>query len=206
MPPHPSIAPVPCAHCGALVQKAPSHLRASTRPFCTTACWYTYRRQYTLDHWWDRVDKNGDCWLCTGAKSKFGYGKIAGGGKYAGWIFAHRRAWEEASGEVIPDGRRVLHVCDVPACVRNDEPGVYILNGVAYPRFGHLYLATPAVNNADTTAKQRHASRLTAANVLWARQRYGDGEASVTQIASDLGVHRQTIYFAISRRTWRHLD
>jgi hypothetical protein len=46
--------------------------------------------------------------------------------------------WEESNGS-IPDGMRVLHRCDVPACVNID----------------HLFLGTSLDNMQDMTAKGR---------------------------------------------------
>lgn len=146
-----------CIQCGAECHVSPSaHARGGGK-FCTPACWYAYRRQYTRDHWWERVDKSGGCWLWTGSVNWFGYGKITAGGKCDGWIGTHIVAWREASPTPTTDGWFVLHTCDVPACVRNDEVGVYVVDGIEYERHGHLWLGTQSANMADMRAKGRGA-------------------------------------------------
>ncbi len=96
------------------------------------------------------------------ALDKRGYGQIGINGKT---LKAHRVAWEIVAGP-IPEGLHVLHTCDNPACCRNDDEGTYEVNGVLFPRRGHLWLGTNADNTADKIAKgrqsagDRHGSRL----------------------------------------------
>jgi hypothetical protein len=92
---------------------------------------------------WPKVDKSAGpdgCWLWTGAKKQGGYGKIGQGGS-AGWVLAHRVAWEVVNGP-IPHGMVVCHSCDEPSCVNP----------------AHLWLGTQAQNLADMRAKDRHCS------------------------------------------------
>jgi hypothetical protein len=75
--------------------------------------------------------------LWTGARSIWGYGRLKRGGVM--YAAAHRVAWELANGPV-PDGRFVLHRCDVRSCVNPD----------------HLFLGTQLDNVNDMYAKGRH--------------------------------------------------
>jgi hypothetical protein len=106
------------------------------------------------DRFWTKVEK-GDgpdaCWLWTGFAPK--YGRIQVDGKSKG---AHVVAWELASGDPVPLGMIVCHACDATRCVRNDDSGVHVVNGVEYVR--HLFLATNGVNSADMVAKGRQAT------------------------------------------------
>jgi hypothetical protein len=110
---------------------------------------------------------------------------------------AHRLSWELHRGP-IPEGLKVLHSCDNPPC-SNPE---------------HLWLGTPAENNADRDRKgrlivlrgeaQRNA-RLTAAAVRDIRTRYARREAKPGALAAEYGMGRSTIWRVIRREAWRHL-
>jgi hypothetical protein len=108
-----------------------------------------------LARFWAYVRKADDCWLWTGNLSR-GYGRISDGPRTARveWR-AHVIAWELASGILVEPGQFVCHTCDIPGCVRNDEPGVYVIDGTELPRFGHLFLGTVALNNRDAALKLR---------------------------------------------------
>jgi hypothetical protein len=111
-----------------------------------------------LERFWPHVDKGDSptaCWLWTGGKSSsgaYGYGSITINGKPHR---CHRVAYEIASGHPIPEGFDVLHICDVPLCVRNDDEGTYEVGGLILPRWGHVALGTQALNNHDMTQKGR---------------------------------------------------
>lgn len=130
------------------------------RRFCTLACyWASMRviRPLDAERFWSRVDKSDACWVWTAKRSPNGYGRFSHNNRQQA---AHRLAWEMVGGP-IPDGMKVCHDCpdgDNRACVRNDEPGIYIINGIARPRFGHLWLGTQAENLADMVNKGRAAT------------------------------------------------
>ncbi len=75
-------------------------------------------------------EPNTGCWLWTGYVER--YGAFRG-------LKAHRAAWMLYKGD-IPQGKRVLHRCDVPSCV-NPE---------------HLFLGTLRDNSRDSILKGRN--------------------------------------------------
>jgi hypothetical protein len=104
------------------------------------------------ERFWAKVQQGDGCWTWTAQLNKAGYGQFHP--TRIRPVGAHRVAFELAFGP-IPDGMQVLHACDNPACVRNDDEGFYELNGVLHPRRGHLWLGTNADNRADMKAKGR---------------------------------------------------
>lgn len=68
------------------------------------------------DRFWSKVSIAGpdDCWLWTGTKVRGGYGQIRVAGKM---VYAHRFAYELASGEPIAPGVQIDHRCHNTACV-----------------------------------------------------------------------------------------
>lgn len=104
------------------------------------------------------LDGPGACWEWRGYIHPSGYGRTSVGGKIRS---AHRLAWFLASGEEAPKGATILHTCDNPLCVRNDEAGVYVVGEQVLPRYGHLVCGTMQQNTADKVAKGRqHTGRL----------------------------------------------
>jgi hypothetical protein len=128
------------------------------------------------------------CLLWTGSLAHHGYGQfiVWRGGRWAP-VRTHRWMWEQTYGP-IPEGLRVLHRCDIRACV---EPT-------------HLFLGTVADNQADMKAKGRARSgtaRLTVEQVAAIRA----SAEHVDILAARYGVSCWTVYDIRSGRTWRHL-
>lgn len=93
---------------------------------------------------WAKVDKNGPlildtrCWVWTGSLNERGYGRFLALNDER--VYAHRFSYELANGE-IPDGLRVCHRCDLPACVNP----------------AHFFLGTDKENLEDCKRKGRIA-------------------------------------------------
>jgi len=178
-----------------------------------------------VERFWQHTDKNGptpashpeygNCWI-----SDLGLAGNAGSGypaiKVAGrQVKAHRYAVEQASGSALNAADVVLHTCDVPRCVRNDEAGTYAVGERLLPRWGHLAIGTAADNIADAIAKRRgrrvghdqrgarngHA-RLSEAAVRTIRARCLGGETQ-TAVARDYGVSSRTVNAIMRGALWR---
>ena len=74
-------------------------------------------------------EPNSGCWLWLAALDTSGYGKFNMAGRILG---AHRVSWELHQGS-IPEGKNVLHTCDIPSCVNPN----------------HLYIGTQKDNAKD---------------------------------------------------------
>lgn len=138
-----------------------------------------------------------DCWYWVGLRSWLGYGQIAAARNYGSCeIAAHRLSWELFNGPV-PTGLKVLHRCDVRACVNPS----------------HLFLGSQADNVADMIAKGRGRSipmygeanpgaRLTTDQVRAIRAAHASGETQ-HGLARRFGVAPMTVNRIVRHQTWR---
>jgi hypothetical protein len=127
--------------------------------FCSAACKAIGRAASTLhERFWKRVEKGGGpdaCWLWTGPLSGCGYGKTGESAFGQRRVLRANRAALEMVAGPLPLGMMALHTCDVRTCVRNDEPGIYVVRGIARPRWGHLWMGNHRDNMADMATKGR---------------------------------------------------
>lgn len=61
----------------------------------------------TVERFWSKVDKTGDCWLWTGSVDRYGYGKFSLKNRS---LIAHRWGYTELVGP-IPEGLTLDHLC-----------------------------------------------------------------------------------------------
>lgn len=145
-----------CEQCGSAFYKSPAQASA----YCTKACWIAAGRPRPIlsahDRFWPKISLGDACWTWTGNADKDGYGKLRTVEQRD--VRAHVYGWWLATGEWPPAGLIVGHTCDTPACVRNDDAGIYTVDGIEYRRMGHLWLGTVAANNRDKAGKGRAPS------------------------------------------------
>ena len=150
---------------------------------------------------WPQVQITDGCWIWTGLKDDYGYGKIY----YLGYMQkASRVSWQLTYG-AIPENTMVCHHCDNPLCVRPD----------------HLFLGDHVSNAKDMAAKgrqvfqrrpehatrgeQHYAAKLTEEDIRAIRMLRSQG-AELQAIADVYQVSKQTIWRAVHRLTWKHVE
>ncbi len=166
--------------------------------------------QYTdSDHsrFWAKVDKSQSCWEWLAAKNRQGYGLFRLNGKAQ---LAHRVAWM-LSVEAIPDGLCVCHHCDNPACVRPDHlfVGTHADNAHDRDRKGRygadIRAAVSKYPDRQVRGERQHSARLTEAQVLEIRCRFGSGGCTYAGLGREYGVGECCIRDIITRHTWTHI-
>jgi len=91
------------------------------------------------------LEDRSKCWLWEGCVGNDGYGLIRVGGKI---VYVHRLAYTIFVGE-IPEGKCILHSCDVRNCC----------NPI------HLWAGTNKENTRDMITKARNSSKLLARDI-----------------------------------------
>lgn len=139
------------------------------------------------------IDDATGCHNWMGHKNQDGYGRIWRGD---GLVFIHRSLWQDRHGP-IPEGMKVCHTCDNPACL-NDE---------------HHFLGTQTENIADMDRKGRRrppigsrnaAAKLDEAKAREIKLRLREG-AKAIHLASEFGVSNVVIGLIKRDRAWRHV-
>ena len=91
---------------------------------------------FRRDKFWSLVNKTETCWLWTGHRTRYGYGRFSVRGRME---YVHRLSYTDARQVEIPPGMLICHHCDVRTCVRPD----------------HLFLGTADDNAQDAARKGR---------------------------------------------------
>lgn len=136
------------------------------------------------------------CWLWLASVNNSGYGAFCLLGITNA---AHRASWVLFKGP-IPNGKHVLHRCDVRCCVNPD----------------HLFLGSMVDNSRDMMKKGRGRyvahlgesngrARLDEQKVLEIRQLAAEHLHSERKLAVTFDVSRWTIRNIVNKRRWKHL-
>lgn len=206
-----STAPVErlCDHCGSRYVRPLWRLGRFCTPKCSKAARSPSLETLTA-RFWSKVDRSGPCWIWTGSVALEGYGQIWRLDRH---VRATAVAWEFATGTPPAKGLCVLHICDTPACVRNDEPGVYEINGRLLPRQGHLVVGTHRDNSLDRDRKGRGGGapgtangnvKLTPEIVLEIRRLRCEGLV-FQELATRFGISLTNVQAICRRKIWRHI-
>jgi hypothetical protein len=102
----------------------------------------------TLERFWAKVDKSGECWVWTAGRDIYGYGKFFDERRRS--VGAHRFAYRATIGEPAP-GLVLDHLCRNRACVNPShlEPVTQRTNVLRSP-------APPAKNAVKTHCDSGH--------------------------------------------------
>lgn len=205
-----------CEGCSAPFMARRAEVDQGRARFCSRDCWKTDATGDLAERLRanTKIDTNLTCWLWTGTPGTHGYGRMSVGNVP---LLTHQVAWMVASGESSPPQGVIGHTCDLKLCVRNDEPGTYTVDGIAYQRYGHLFLTTQLGNVRDMIQKGRdfHESpkgeassvaKLTALDVRAIRQRYAAGGISTFALSQEYGVGKSQIKRIVRRESWAHVD
>ena len=157
---------------------------------------------FTMDRFWNKVNKTKKCWVWTASRNRDGYGKF---GINRGWIQAHRMSWIMHNGEIpkgmyilhgpIPAGLCVCHHCDNPPCVRPS----------------HLFVGTLRDNSDDKISKNRGnflygenhpRAKLSRRQVDIIRSDYSDLHIPQIHIAKKYGIGKSQISKILNQRSW----
>lgn len=137
---------------------------------------YTRRPRKKSDpknRFWNHVRKTKSCWIWIGTKTKRGYGRINIDGKS---IYTHRFSYELLHGQV-PDGRKVLHKCDNPPCVRGS----------------HLFSGTDQDNVDDCIQKDRFHGNISKSDRMEIIKIYRSGNYTQREIGMKFNINRSHV-------------
>ena len=182
-----STADKPCRQCGQPIPR--SNTNYNRMIFCGNDCALAARR-YTPEQaaaaFWAKVNKTEGCWLWTGAKERWGYGRCNPMRKQ---MTAHRYAWELTHGVTLTPDQLLLHHCDTPLCVRPD----------------HLWIGTNKDNMVDCQRKGRNSTaQLKPEQVRIIRRLLGT--MSQREIAALIGVKPGIICDINKGYTYNHVE
>lgn len=137
------------------------------------------------------VKKTDGCWLWIGGLVN-GYGQIRVNGKPE---LAHRVSWQLNNGDV-PEGKYVLHKCDVPRCVNPEH--LYV--GDQYDNMDDMWSRGRA-KPGHVCGETHGCSKLTEELVKMIR----NSDLSPKELCNQLNLSHTTISDVKLKKTWKHV-
>jgi hypothetical protein len=167
-----------CCVCGGSFEVKAYRVAAGVAMCCSPACAKIRgigpKTVPISERFWPKINRHGPlpthhpeygpCWDWIGSISSNGYGSIGVGPHKT--AVTHRVAWTLATGETLTRNDVIGHTCDRRPCVRNDDEGVYEVDGILLPRRGHLFKGTYRDNSHDMVAKGRGGRPKTTITVM----------------------------------------
>lgn len=149
------------------------------------------------DRFESRVNVKGayDCWEWLGDRHSAGYGRISLMGKP---LYAHRLAFEWASGIALRSCDFVMHLCDNPACVNPNhlELGDALLNSQDMYQKGR---------NIDVRGERNGKSKLNTEQVREIKRLIKEEKVSKRGIARLFGISPGAVFEIANGNTWKHV-
>jgi hypothetical protein len=155
-------------------------------------------RRTPEERFWGLVEKGESCWEWKTKYIRRSTGKLGPGRFWDGnrIVEAPRWSWENANGQMIPEGLLVRHRCDNPPCVRPE----------------HLVIGTHADNHNDMVIRGRslkgsrhHRAKLNEDRVREIKRRLAAGERQA-DLHREFGVSRMAISDIALGKRWGWLD
>lgn len=153
----------------------------------------------------EKTRQEGDCWIWTGKRDKWGYGHVRVGEKIK---LAHRVAYELEYGP-FDEALEVLHpMCGRPACINPEhlslgtDADTVALRGARghNPSRVNGYKRHPEI---VPRGEEHYAAKLTEASVADIRARVKAGGITQRTLAQEYGVSEFTISNIVHGRKWK---
>lgn len=182
---------IACSHCATKFKpNQPGRKTKTGKRFCSTECYHNAARTDLKTRFWGYCvrGKSEECWLWSGAKTRFGYGQLTTGYREAkGVKRAHHISWFLHYG--LWPKPPLCHTCDVRLCVNPN----------------HLYEGTAKTNIADAVRRGRIRRKLTPEKVLEIRRKLKEGYTHWT-LARMYGMGKSAIGDIGTGRCWGWLE